>query len=177
VKALIVTLTLATTTSIAFAQHGQHGQHESPYRAHQAAGSSLSAKELADLEAGNGMGLARAAELNGYPGPRHVLDAANDGKLTLTADQREAVEEVFASMQRDAQAIGKHLIAEERALDGVFRSGRISEAEVGERVKKLATMQGHLREVHLRAHLATKALLTDAQIARYNELRGYSTQR
>jgi hypothetical protein len=44
-------------------------------------------------------------------------------------------------------------------------------------VKKLATMQGHLREVHLRAHLATKALLTDAQIARYNELRGYSTQR
>jgi hypothetical protein len=102
VKALIVTLTLATTTSIAFAQHGQHGQHESPYRAHQAAGSSLSAKELADLEAGNGMGLARAAELNGYPGPRHVLDAANDGKLTLTAAQREAVEEVFASMQRDA---------------------------------------------------------------------------
>jgi hypothetical protein len=44
-------------------------------------------------------------------------------------------------------------------------------------LKKLATMQGHLREVHLRAHLATKALLTDAQIARYNELRGYSTQR
>jgi hypothetical protein len=54
-------------------------------------------------------------------------------------------------MQRDAQAIGKRLIAEERALDGAFRGGRINEADVGERVKKLATMQGHLREVHLRA--------------------------
>jgi hypothetical protein len=32
-------------------------------------------KEIDDLREGVGMGLARSAELNSYPGPRHVLDA------------------------------------------------------------------------------------------------------
>ena len=33
----------------------------------------LSDKDIADLNAGRGMGLALAAELNGYPGPSHAL--------------------------------------------------------------------------------------------------------
>ena len=33
----------------------------------------LSEQEIDDLTNGRGMGLARAAELNGYPGPLHVL--------------------------------------------------------------------------------------------------------
>ena len=35
----------------------------------------LTENEISELRQGHGMGLARAAELNGYPGPRHVLDA------------------------------------------------------------------------------------------------------
>jgi hypothetical protein len=34
----------------------------------------LSAEQIADLKAGQGLSLALAAELNGYPGPRHVLE-------------------------------------------------------------------------------------------------------
>jgi hypothetical protein len=33
----------------------------------------LSESEIADLLAGKGMGWCQAAELNGYPGPKHVL--------------------------------------------------------------------------------------------------------
>jgi len=35
---------------------------------------SLSPVEINDLLQGNGMGFAKAAELNQYPGPRHVLE-------------------------------------------------------------------------------------------------------
>ena len=37
----------------------------------------LSDQQIADLGAGRGMGLALAAELNGYPGPSHVLELAD----------------------------------------------------------------------------------------------------
>lgn len=37
----------------------------------------LSTSEIDGLKKGKGMGLAKAAELNHYPGPRHVLDEAS----------------------------------------------------------------------------------------------------
>ena len=44
---------------------------------------------VADLKAGRGMGLALAAELNGYPGPSHVLELAD--KLKLSAEDKAAL--------------------------------------------------------------------------------------
>ena len=49
----------------------------------------LSDQQIADLKAGRGMGLALAAELNGYPGPMHVLELATP--LGLSDDQRAKV--------------------------------------------------------------------------------------
>ncbi len=43
----------------------------------------LSPEDIAGLRAGDGMAMAKAAELNRYPGPRHVLDLA--GPLALSA--------------------------------------------------------------------------------------------
>src|SRR5208282_406614 len=42
---------------------------------------------------GEGIGLAKAAELNHYPGPRHVLDIAD--KLGLSTDQLTATRALF----------------------------------------------------------------------------------
>jgi hypothetical protein len=53
----------------------------------------LSEQQVADLQAGRGMGLALPAELNGYPGPAHVLELAD--KLGLSADQRASVHPSF----------------------------------------------------------------------------------
>lgn len=64
----------------------------------------LSAEEIADLRAGRGMGLALPAELNGYPGPRHVLELARD--LDLSPQQRRRTEVLFEDMQRQAVALG-----------------------------------------------------------------------
>ena len=46
----------------------------------------LSDQQTSDLRAGLGMSLALAAELNGYPGPRHTLELASE--LNLTDEQR-----------------------------------------------------------------------------------------
>src|SRR6266436_8209713 len=64
----------------------------------------LSDQQVADLRAGRGMGLALAAELNGYPGPSHVLELAD--KLGLSADQRARVGQFFESMRQEALPLG-----------------------------------------------------------------------
>jgi hypothetical protein len=152
-----------------------HAPQDSPYRDQHAAGlRGLSAKEIDDLRTGRGMGLARAAELNGYPGPRHVLDAAREGALTLSADQRHAIERVFADMDREAKRAGLQVIAEEQALESAFGRGGITESELADRVRRIAAAQAELRAIHLRAHVATRAVLSAEQVRRYDELRGYA---
>jgi len=79
----------------------QHGQHGSPYAGLQHREiKALDAKQMDDLRTGRGMSLALAAELNGYPGPLHTLELADD--LGLTAAQRERVQALFASMKAES---------------------------------------------------------------------------
>ena len=79
----------------------------SPYRQQAETGlRALDEKEIADLKAGTGMGLAQAAELNSYPGPRHVLDAIAAGKLPASREQLERIHQVFNTMNSGAVNIG-----------------------------------------------------------------------
>jgi hypothetical protein len=133
----------------------------------------LSAAETADLLAGNGMGLARAAELNGYPGPAHVLDLA--AELRLTAEQQEGIAAVRDRMRRAAVALGEAIVAAERALDAAFAGRTVDPAGLEAQVAEIAELTGVLRAVHLAAHLETTALMTAPQIARYDALRGYAS--
>ena len=89
----------------------------------------LSEQQIADLRAGRGMGLALAAELNGYPGPLHVLEFAND--LDLTSQQRAKVQELFAAMKAEALPLGERLIAQEAELDKAFASKTITRGNAG----------------------------------------------
>ena len=147
----------------------------SPYRQQAAAGlRGLSESEISELRAGAGMGLARAAELNGYPGPRHVLDAVAAGKLTVSADQRQRIQQVFNEMEREAQRLGVRILEEERQLEAGFSEASMTANDLRSRVARIAALRGDLRTIHLSAHLATRAILSDAQVARYNQLRGYT---
>ena len=134
----------------------------------------LTEKEISELRQGRGMGLARAAELNGYPGPRHVLDAVGAGRLQLTPDQVQTVQRLFDDMSSEAQRLGNMVLKEEWALEQAFRKGAISEADLHASVGRIAALQGDLRAVHLRAHLETRLVLSEPQIQRYNQLRGYT---
>ena len=163
----IAALLLVSVAAAASAQSTYAGQQARPLKA-------LSAEQIADLRAGRGMGLALPAELNGWPGPLHVLELAD--RLGLDATQRAAVTQQFAQMQREAIAAGEAVIAAEAALDAVFAGGSASIAAIDAASAEAARAQGALRAVHLRYHLATSAVLTAAQRARYAELRGYAGQ-
>lgn len=131
----------------------------------------LSPTEIEDLLAGRGMGLAKAAELNGYPGPAHVLELAD--RLQLTPEQRTATQALFEGMSQDARRLGAAIVAAERDLERGFAEHRLDEGDLQARLNALGALQAELRFVHLRTHLAQAALLTPAQIARYDALRGY----
>ena len=132
----------------------------------------LSEREIADLAAGRGMALAKAAELNGYPGPMHVLEHAE--ALALDPAQREATQAIFERMRARAQALGQELIEAERALDLLFASERAGAAAVDQALSPIGSLQAALRGVHLQAHVQQTALLTRTQRERYAKLRGYA---
>jgi Spy/CpxP family protein refolding chaperone len=131
----------------------------------------LSEQQVADLQAGRGMGLALAAELNGYPGPVHVLDLADN--LDLSPDQRAKIQELFASMKQEALPLGSKLIEQEADLDQQFAGHVVTPASLKSATAAIAFTQGELRETHLKYHLSTVAVLTEGQRQRYSQLRGY----
>jgi len=146
----------------------------SPYAGQQAREiKALSADDISGYLSGHGMGLARPAELNGYPGPRHVLDAADE--LQLTSAQTVALNQVFAAMHAAALPLGQSIIAKETELDRLFTGRQATDADVLARTREIGLLQGELRAVHLNAHLATVKILTAEQVAAYNHLRGYDS--
>jgi Spy/CpxP family protein refolding chaperone len=132
----------------------------------------LSAAELDDLAAGRGMGLARAAELNGHPGPMHARELA--AELGLTPEQVQRLAAIEAAMRAEAKRLGAEILAAERALDAGFAERRIDAAEVERLTAEIGRLAGRLRGVHLNAHIETAAVLTPHQIHRYDVLRGYA---
>jgi Heavy-metal resistance len=133
----------------------------------------LSDRDIEDLRAARGLGLAKAAELNSYPGPAHVLEFAT--RLQLTEAQRKETQALFEVMRSKALPLGERIIAAERELDRVFVQRQITPDMLHARLKTIAALQAALRAVHLEAHIAQRALLSPEQIARYNVLRGYGT--
>ena len=131
----------------------------------------LSLEDMERLLAGEGMGYALAAELNRYPGPRHVLDLADS--LGLSAAQRESIEAIRVRMSTRAVELGRTTIVAEAALDSLFASGAIDRPTLRARTAQIAQLEGELRATHLEAHLETRAILYDSQVARYDSLRGY----
>ncbi|MGE0454410.1 MAG: Spy/CpxP family protein refolding chaperone [Vicinamibacteria bacterium] len=146
----------------------------SPYAGEQARPiKALSPDEIESYRSGAGMGLAKAAELNHYPGPRHVLDLG--AQLGLTEGQRAAIQGSFERMQREARALGASLVDEEAALDAAFASGSITSADLDARLARISELQSRIRGAHLRAHLETRGVLGDEQVRHYDSLRGYAT--
>jgi Spy/CpxP family protein refolding chaperone len=167
-----IALVLGPLALVTLALAAQHTH--SPYAGEQSRDlKALSEKEIASYLAGEGMGFAKSAELNSYPGPRHVLEAAE--QLGLSDTQRETTQRVFDEMQAEAKRLGAAIVAKEAALERAFRGRAITDAKLREMLAELARLQGELRYAHLEAHLLTKNLLSREQIAKYDKLRGYGS--
>jgi hypothetical protein len=157
---------ITAVSSVAFGQ----GHH--PYAGlEQRAVKALSEQQIADLRAGRGMGLALPAELNGYPGPSHVLENAD--ALGLSAEQRERTKGLFEAMKAEAVPVGERLIEQEAKLDRLFAERAITPANLNAATEEIGITQARLRQTHLKYHLAMMDVMSPAQVERYRELRGY----
>lgn len=145
----------------------QHTHNEG--QAGATATSTLTVEAVRQLLSGEGMGLARAAELNTFPGPKHVLELKS--QLDLSPMQEQKIEQIRRVMLDSARSLGRSIVDAERALDEAFTRRTITEQNLAERTTAIATLQGELRRAHLHAHLLTKPILTDEQVAKYYELR------
>ncbi len=134
----------------------------------------LSPEEVQAYLEGQGMGFAKAAELNHHPGPKHVLELA--APLQLSKEQMAATQAILEKMHNEAVRLGKQVVEHEKKLDGLFASGAIDRNQLVKAVSDIARLQGEVRVAHLQAHLEMKQLLSASQIARYDELRGYGKE-
>ncbi len=147
---------------------------ESPYAGQQARSiKALSQQEVEGYLNGKGLGYAKAAELNQYPGPSHVLDIAK--QLDLTTEQTIQTQAIFDRMNAQAVTLGKQLVKKERELDRQFAGRSIDAGSLKTLLSDIGVLQAKIRYVHLSAHLEQEALLSKRQIQLYNQFRGYGT--
>src|SRR6056297_2745241 len=73
-SACLAAFLVASATPAAAQQGGQSAGQSPDHAGHQGRGhDAMQAREFRNLQQGRGMGMGRAAETNGYPGPMHVL--------------------------------------------------------------------------------------------------------
>ena len=132
----------------------------------------LSKEERAGLMDGMGLGMALPAELNGYPGPMHVLELKD--KLSLTAGQIEKTQTLFDEVKSESKKLGAELVEAERKLDLLFKEKKADDESVSAAAEQAGILRGRLRATHLKFHLRMMDVLTSEQVAKYQELRGYS---
>ena len=134
---------------------------------------SLSEDDIRQLKQGEGWGLAKAAELNGMPGPAHVLQMKQ--QIALTKDQETKITALYEDMKSKAIPLGNDLVKLEKKLNDSFADRSITTEQLNRQLDAIAKVQKNLRYVHLVTHLMTPKILTAQQIETYNQLRGYNS--
>lgn len=161
-SACLLTLLFVSATPAAAQQAGHSG--------HQARGhAETQAREFSNLQQGRGMDMARAAENNRYPGPMHVLEHAE--ALELSDDQIERSRELMSRVKTRAPELGRQIVDGEKRLEAMFAEGSVEPSSMDSLLMEIAELRAQLRSIHLTAHLDQAAILTEAQITKYMELR------
>jgi len=163
-RSLIIGMALIVGVTMVNAESPYTGQEIREIKA-------LSPSKVEGYLMGNGMGYAKAAELNHYPGPKHVLELAH--QLQLTHEQATRTQELFNSMRKKATALGKQLVDKEETLDRLFANSSINTHTLKVLLSEIGAIQTNLRYVHLNAHIGQKDLLSQHQVHWYDQHRGY----
>ena len=175
-KYLLLSFSILLAASNAQAASSGHSHdHKSKYSGEEnRAIKSLSAKDIAELKRGGGWGLAKAAELNGVPGPAHLLELTD--QIRLNPVQVEKITRLFLNMKHHALEKGERLIVLEQKLENHFVAGTINKENLRTALEEIGRTRSELRYIHLATHLETPKILSPHQIEKYNHLRGYKTQ-
>jgi hypothetical protein len=157
---------------VAVASLALMGQAPSPYVPLQERPiKALDAERVRGLLAGEGLTYALAAELNGFPGPLHAVELG--ARIGLSRAQIAAARARTETGRAEFRRLGAELVAAERALDASFADRRIDPETLRRLVGEAARLDGELRLAHLALHLDQTADMTQDQVRRYMQARGY----
>jgi len=172
IKATSLVSIIILIPTLAFSEAGS--SHKSKYVGEEKREiKSLSATDIEELQNGKGWGLAKAAELNGVPGPVHLLEMKEE--IDLSDEQIREIEDLYEKMKQEAVPLGLELIELERELNNHFANHTITDEILRQVLQKISKVHRQLRYVHLSTHLKTPDILQAEQITLYNKLRGYSS--
>jgi hypothetical protein len=90
-------------------------------------------------------------------------------------DPVSGLAKIRAGMLSEATRLGPMIVEKERELNHLFAGNKIDGASLASVLGEIARLQGELRITHLRAHLELRRVLSDAQVKKYDELRGYGS--
>lgn len=170
-SALLAALVMSPLAVLGQMQHHGGGSN-SPYAGQQhRAITSLSADDQQALGQGEGWGLAKPAELNGVPGPAHLLERSE--QIGLSQTQVTQLEQQFRDVKAQAIALGQAYMAAEQALDDYFRGGELDDRTLRQKVDQAEQARANLRFLHLSYHHRTLDVVTPELVQAYNRLRGY----
>ncbi len=133
---------------------------------------SLSNEDIHSLKTGKGWGLAKPAELNGVPGPAHILELKD--QLALSEKQLLSIQALWDKMNQSARQYGELYLQSEEKIEQFFNSSSTDETVLSQLLTESASHLAELRYIHLQTHLKAKPILTQHQIVTYNTLRGYT---
>ena len=153
-------------------QHGGHGP-ESAGQGQKAVALSCAEQFEAVVREGYAFGMAFAADRNGYPGPRHILELKT--QLGLTADQEAKVTELMHAMLAESRPKGARLLEAERRLERLYADGVADEASVRAAVAEAERARSELRLAHLLIHLRARDLLSREQRDAYRKIQWGTT--
>ncbi len=140
---LVTTICLAVLVDGAAAQHQHQQSPHADLKTREI--KALSDEAIQEYRNGDGMSLALSAELNMYPGPRHVL--ALGEVMDLDAVQIARVEAIRDATNADAVRIGAQIVDLERALDRAFAHRTIDSTGLRSVTNEIGSLQGRLRFV------------------------------
>jgi Spy/CpxP family protein refolding chaperone len=130
--------------------------------------STLSDQEIRDHLSGSGAGDMQTADSHHYPGPMHIL--GNAEHLNLTAEQAAKAHEIYQAMSDERVRIGKEILQKESELEALFVQQKATEENTGKLIADLTQLQAASRLAHLKAHLRMRAVLSEKQLAQYDQL-------
>jgi predicted transcriptional regulator len=112
--------------------------------------------------------LSYVAQLYRYPNPDDILKYRT--RLKLSAEQVKKLKEIKATLHMKKVEVGLSVVQNERMIDSMFRTRRLSEGLIVYYTNRYGLYQGEYRGALLIACYNTRKVLNPVQLNQYNEL-------
>ena len=112
--------------------------------------------------------MSAVGEMNHFPLPDKVLKQRKD--LALTAEQVKKLVDIYTYMHRRQLQAGGSMIANEKMLDSLFKTQKLNDGIIIFYTNRYGLYTGELRNAVLQACYATRKVLTQQQLSKYENL-------